>query len=42
MHAYWPRSGTDVVVGLNSLPLEDHSGRLLLSLYRTLHSAGLA
>jgi D-alanyl-D-alanine carboxypeptidase len=44
LHVYDPRTGTDVVVGVNSATLGDNDNlsQLSASLYQTLHRAGLA
>ena len=42
LHVYLPRSGTDIVIGLNSCVPESKSGTLATAIYNTLRKAGLA
>ena len=42
LHVYLPRSGTDIVIGLNSCVAESKSGTLAAAVYKTLRKAGLA
>ncbi|MGA8475199.1 MAG: serine hydrolase domain-containing protein [Candidatus Cybelea sp.] len=42
LHAYFPRQDAVIAVGLNSQPdsKENHSGQLVVAVYKTLHAAG--
>lgn len=42
IHLYFPRSGTLFAFGLNSVPIPQDTPKLIRSLYRILHKAGLA
>lgn len=42
LHVYLPRSGTDIVIGLNSSVPESKSVTLAAAIYKTLHKAGLS
>jgi D-alanyl-D-alanine carboxypeptidase len=42
LHAYFPRQDAVIAVGLNSQPdsKQNHSGKLIIAIYKTLHAAG--
>jgi D-alanyl-D-alanine carboxypeptidase len=42
LHAYFPRQDAVIAVGLNSQPdsKENHSGQLVVAVYKTLRAAG--
>jgi D-alanyl-D-alanine carboxypeptidase len=42
LHAYFPRQDVVIAVGLNSQPdsKQNHSGKLIIAIYKTLHAAG--